>query len=51
MKHFGGHELGNGLFGRQAEVLEPAHLREVMAQEHAATAEKYACISDEIATG
>jgi len=29
-------------FGRQAEVLEPAHLRQAVASELVATAEKYA---------
>ncbi len=28
-------------FGRHAEVLEPAHLREAVAQEVAATARRY----------
>jgi hypothetical protein len=29
-------------FGRQAEVLEPTHLRQTVVQELATTAEKYA---------
>lgn len=29
-------------FGRQAEVLEPAHLREAVAEELGTTAERYA---------
>ena len=29
-------------FGRHAEVLEPAHLRQALAEELAATAQKYA---------
>lgn len=38
-------------FGRHAEVMEPAHLREAVSQELAATAGRYVDVSDEIAAG